>query len=90
MNHVLKPSKVCISCRWRAIFPPHIVRQFVRAPVREIERRVCHDEIRAQGRVAVIEEGIGVEFAEVGINAANGKVHLRHLPCGRVGILPAD
>ena len=40
--------------------------------------------------MAIVEEGIGVEFAEVGINAANGKVHLRHLPCGRVGILPVD
>ena len=90
VNHVLKPCKVGIA-RWRhSVLPPHIVRQLVRAPVREIERRVCHDEIRAQGRVAVIEEGIGVEFAKVSVNTANGKVHLRHLPCGRVGILPVD
>ena len=38
--------------------------------------------------MAVIEKSIGVEFAEVSINSTNGKVHLRHFPCGGIGILP--
>ena len=37
--------------------------------------------------MAIIEKGIRVEAAKVGFDATDGKVHLRHLPCGRVGVL---
>ena len=37
--------------------------------------------------MAIIEEGIRVVAAKVGFDATDGKVHLRHLPCGRVRVL---
>ena len=37
--------------------------------------------------MAIIEEGIRVVAAKVGFDATYGKVHLRHLPCGRVRVL---
>ena len=40
--------------------------------------------------MAVIEEGIGVEFAQVGLDATDGQIHLRQLPGGGVGILTED
>ena len=59
-------------------------------PARKIERGIRHNEIRFELRVAVVEERVGIELAEVSLNTANGKVHLRHLPCGRVGVLTKD
>ena len=37
--------------------------------------------------MAIVEECVSVVAAEVGFDATDGKVHLRHLPCGRVGVL---
>ena len=40
--------------------------------------------------MAVVEKRIGIVFAQVGVNAAEGQVHLRHLPGRGVGILAID
>ena len=90
VNHVLEPRKVGVARRRRPILPAHIVLQFIRPPVGEVKRRVCHDIIRPQGGVAIVKKGIGVISAQVGVNAPDGQVHLRHLPGGGVGILPID
>jgi hypothetical protein len=40
--------------------------------------------------VHVIAEGIGMVRAEIGLNAAQGKVHLGQLPGGGVGFLAVN
>ena len=37
--------------------------------------------------MTIVEESVRVVAAEVGFDATDGKVHLCHLPCGRVGVL---
>ena len=37
--------------------------------------------------MTVIEEGVRVEFAEIGINATDSKIHLCHFPSGGVRVL---
>ena len=40
--------------------------------------------------MAIVEEGVGVEFAQVRLNSPDGQIHLGHLPGGRVGVLTKD
>ena len=87
---MLEPGKVGVARRGRAVLPAHIVQQLVLPPVGQVEGRVCHDEVRLQLGVAVVEEGVGAELAQVGLNAPDGQVHLGHLPGGGVGVLPID
>ena len=37
--------------------------------------------------MAIVEESVRVVAAEVCLDATDGKIHLCHLPCGRVGVL---
>ena len=89
-NHVLQPRKVCIASRRCTILPADIISEFIRTPARKIEGGIRHNIIRFELRVTVIEERVGIELAEVSLNTANGKVHLRHFPCSRVGVLTKD
>jgi len=89
-DHVLQPRKVCIASRRCTILPADIIHELICTPARKIERGIRHNEIRFELRVAVVEERIGIELAEVSLNTANGKVHLRHFPCSRVGVLTKD
>ena len=52
------------------------------APVFQVKRRVGQNIVGFQVRVLVAEEGVRRAFAEVGGEAANGKVHLRQLVGG--------
>ena len=79
-----------IASRRCTILPADIIHELICTPARKIERGIRHNEIRFELRVAVVEERVGIELAEVSLNTANGKVHLRHLPCGRVGVLTKD
>ena len=89
-DHVLEPGKVCVPGRRNAVGPAHVLLQLVRAPVGEIERRICHDKVGLELRVAVIKEGVCAELAQIGVNAPDSKIHLSQLPCGGVGILTID
>ena len=89
-DHVLQPREVCISSRRRTILPTDIINEFIRTPAGEIEGRICHNEVCLELRVAIVKERVRIKLAEVGFNTANGKIHLRHLPCGRVGVLTKD
>ena len=84
---MLEPGKVGVAGGRRAVLPAHVVQKFVLPPVRKVEGRVRQNEVRLELRVAVVEEGIGVILAQVGFNAADGQIHLRHLPGGGVGVL---
>ena len=86
-DHVLQPREVCISSRRRTILPTDIINEFIRTPAGEIEGRIRHNEVCLELRVAIVKKRVRIKLAEVGFNTANGKIHLRHLPCGRVGVL---
>ena len=89
-DHVLQPREVCVTSRRRTILPTDIINEFIRAPAGEIEWRICHNKVCLELRVAIVKERVRIKLAEVGFNTANGKIHLRHLPCGRVGVLTKD
>ena len=57
-------------------------------PIADIEWRVCHNEIHLFVDVLRLGEAVGVMFAEVVINAANGHVHGGEFPSGGVEFLP--
>ena len=86
-DHVLQPCKVGIPSRGSAILPADIIQKFILPPTGKIEGRICHNEIRLELRVAVIEESVRIKLAEVGFNSSYGQIHLRHFPSGRVGVL---
>lgn len=90
VDHVLDPCEVGVAGRRDAVFPAGIVHEFVAAPVGEVERGICEDEVGAHRGVAVLEERVGVVGAEVRLDAADSEVHLRHLPGGGVGVLTVD
>ncbi len=71
-----------------AISPTNIFQQFILPPTRKVKGQIGHDEVSSQLRMTIIEKCVGVEFTQIGLNTANGKVHLRHLPGGGIGILP--
>ena len=89
-DHVLQPRKVGVASGRRTILPTDIINEFIRAPAGKIERRIRHNKIRLELKVTVVEERVRIELAEVSFNTTNGKIHLRHLPCGRVGVLTKD
>jgi len=51
---------------------------------------VGQDEVGAQVRVLVAGEGVAGLFSKIEVDAANGQVHRRQAPGGRVGLLPID
>ena len=57
---------------------------------RVVERRIGEDEVGLEVRVQVVVEGVGVARSEVGLDAADGEVHLRQAPGGGVGLLAVD
>ena len=87
VNHVLNPCVVGITGRRRSVLPANIILQFVLSPVRQIKRRVCHNEIRTKIGMKVIKERISLIRTEVCINATNRHIHLRHFPGIRIGFL---
>ena len=62
----------------------------VAAPVAVVEGRVGQDVVGLEVRVQVAVEAVGVLLAEVGVDAADGEVHLRQPPGGVVGFLAVD
>ena len=84
---MLHPAKVGVAFGRGAVLPAHILFQPGMPPVLDIERRVGHDKIGAQVRVLVIQKTVGVLFAKVKVDAANGHIHGRQLPGGGVALL---
>lgn len=74
--------------RGRAEGPARIVLDFGETPVFGVEGRIGEDEIGFEIFMAVVEEGIGP--GDVGVDAANGEVHLGQAEGGVVGFLAVD
>ena len=84
---MLQPRKVCVASRRRTILPTDIINKFICTPARKIEGRIRHNKVCLELRMTIVKECVRIKLAEVGFNTANGKIHLRHLPCGRVRVL---
>ena len=89
-NHVLQPSKVGVALWGHSEAPTHIVLQAVGSPVLHVEGWIGHNEVGLQRGVLVVEEGVGVAVAQIGLDATNGEVHHRHLACVGVDFLTKD
>src|SRR5690606_38772695 len=87
VDHVLHPGKVGVALGRSTVLPAYVVGQGLAPPVLHVEGWVGHDEVGAQVRVLVVEEGVGVLLAEVEVDAADGHVHGRQPPGGGVGFL---
>ena len=90
IDHVLDPDIVCVLRGGQSVLEARIIHQLLPLEMVIVERRIGHDEIRPHGRVDVVYVSVSVEFAEVGIDAADSKVHLRHFPCGGVEFLTVN
>ena len=87
---MLQPSEVGVAFGWRAVCPAWVISQGFAPPIADVEWRVCHDEIHLFVDVLWLGEAVGVVFAEVVINAADGHVHGSEFPGGWVEFLPVD
>ena len=88
MYHVLNPSIVGVAGGRNAIFPAHIILQFVLSPVRKIKRRISHNKIKFFMRVLVIKERVCLIRSEISINTADSHIHFSHFPSVGVRFLP--
>ena len=86
-DHVLQPREVCVASRRRTILPTDIINKFICTPAGKIEGRIRHNEVCFELRVTIVKECVRIKLAEVGFYTTNGKIHLSHLPCSRVGVL---
>ncbi len=69
---------------------PRVVGELFVPPFLHVEGRVGHDEVGAQVRVQVIQQGVGRAAAEVEVDTANGHIHGSQPPGGGVAFLPVD
>ncbi len=90
VDEVLDPGIVGVV-RWRhAVFPAHVLLEALATPIGHIEGRVGEDIVSLQILVQIVVEAVGLMGAEVGVDAADGQVHLGQLPGGGVGLLAVD
>ena len=87
---MLDPGVVGVADGRRAVAPAHVVGQQLARPVRDVERRIGEDVVGFEVGVKIAQEAVGGLRAEVGLNAADGKVHVRQPPGGRIGLLSKD
>lgn len=90
MNEMLYPSVIGIVYRGDAVLPSPILTKALPSPVAHVEGRIGKDEVRLQVFMHVIVEAVGIVRAEIGVDPANGQVHLCQSPCGGIGFLPVD
>ena len=88
VEEVLHPGEVGVARRGRAVGPALVLAQQVAAPVAVVERRVGQHEVGPQVREAVVVEAVAV--VNVGVDAADGQVHLGQPPRGVVRLLAVD
>ena len=90
MEEMLYPRVVGVVHGRHPVFPAHVLPQVFVAPIAHVEWRVGENEIGLEVGMQVAAEAVGVAWAEVGVNAANGEVHPRQFPGGEVGFLPVN
>src|SRR5206468_9510580 len=88
MDEVLYPGEVGVAARRKAELPARVV--VFAEPVGVVEGRIGEDEIGAQIGMEIAPEGVGMVFAEIGFDAANGEVHHGEAARGGVTLLAVD
>ena len=88
VDEVLDPGEVGVAGRRHAVLPALVVLEQVAAPVAVVERRVGEDVVGLEVGVAVVVEGVAV--GDLGVDAADGEVHLGEAPGRVVGLLAVD
>ena len=90
MDEVLHPGEVGVARGRGAVLPARVVGELRVPPVRDVERRIREDEVGPQVGVQVLGEGVIRAVAEVGLDAAEGEVHLGQPPGGVGELLAVD
>ena len=72
IDEVLHPGEVGVAARGKAELPARVV--VFAEPVGVVEGRIGEDEVGAQIGMEIAPEGIGLLFAEIGFDAADGEV----------------
>src|ERR1017187_8515901 len=80
MDEMLYPGVGGVVHRRHPEFPAHVLPQIFAAPIAHVERRVGENEIGLEVGMQIRPEAVGVAWAEIGLNAANGEVHPRQFP----------
>ena len=88
MDEVLHPGEVGVAARGQAELPARVV--VFAEPVGVVEGRVGEDEVYSQVGMEIAPEGVGLLFAEVGFDAADGEVHHGEAAGGGVVLLAVD
>ena len=90
VEKVLNPGVVGVAHRRDAGLPARVVAEQVPRSIRNADRRLSEDVVGLEVLVLVVEERVGPRWAQVGLDAADGEVHVGQLPGGRVGLLAED
>src|SRR5438132_6966625 len=88
MDEVLHPGEVGVAARRKAELPAHVV--VFAEPVGVVEGRIGEDEVGAEIGMEIAPESVGLLFAEIGFDAADGEVHHGEAAGGGVALLSVD
>src|SRR5437588_9385255 len=88
MDEVLHPGEVGVAPRRKAELPARVV--VFSEPVGVVEGRIGENEVGAEIGMEIAPEGVGLLFAEIGLDAADGEVHHGEAACGGVALLTVD
>ena len=81
-------AKLALPRGRKAKLPAHVV--VFAEPVGVVEGRIGEDEVGAEIGMEIAPEGVGVLFAEIGFDAADGEVHHGEAAGGGVALLAVD
>jgi len=88
MDEMLDPGVVGIAHGRHPIDPALVILQQLASPVAVIERRVGEHKVGLEVRVAVVVKGVTLSY--LGIDAADGEVHLGQAPGGVIRFLAVN
>src|SRR5947207_6031565 len=82
------PGEVGVAPRGKAELPARL--GVLAEPVGVVEGRIGEDEVGAEIGMEIAPEGVGLLFAEIGFDAADGEVHHGKAAGGGVALLTVD
>src|SRR5437867_11517173 len=88
MDEVLHPGEVGVPAWGKAELPARVV--VFAEPVGVVEGRIGEEEVGAEIGMEIAPEGVGLLFAEIGFDAADGEVHHGETAGGGVALLTVD
>src|SRR5437870_13577497 len=88
MDEVLHPGEVGVAARWKAELPARVV--VFAEPVGVVEGRIGEDEVYSEIGMEIAPKGVGLLFAEISFDAADGEVHHGEAARSGVALLAVD